>query len=135
MTTEGNLAGTRLLVDVDGTLAFDDSSLPYCKRLPRHDVIARVNDLHARGVRIIIYSARNMRTYSGNLGLINKNTLPVLLSWLDRHEVKFDEIHMGKPWCGTEGFYVRDSTIRPDQFVSLAMDEIRDLLVDVSGAQ
>lgn len=113
-----------LVVDVDGTLTRDDADLPYCDREPRRDVIARVNQLHGRGVRIVIYSARNMRTYGGNLGLINLHTLPVLVAWLDRHGVRYDEIHMGKPWCGTEGFYVRRNGIRPDRFVTLSLDEV-----------
>lgn len=118
----------RLIVDVDGTLTHDDSRIPYTERVPRADVIARVNELHRRGARIIIYSARNMRTYKGNMGLINKNTLPVLMDWLAQHGVTYDEIHMGKPWCGTDGFYVQSRSIRPDGFVKLSIDNIVGML-------
>jgi capsule biosynthesis phosphatase len=123
----------RLIVDVDGTLTRDDSSVPYSERMPRSDVIARVNGLHARGVRIIIYSARNMRTYKGNVGLINKNTLPVLMGWLERHGVRYDEIHMGKPWCGADGFYIQSRSLRPDSFVTLPFEEIETMLGLESG--
>lgn len=118
----------RLIVDVDGTLTHDDSSVPYSDRRPRSDVIARVNALHARGARIIIYSARNMRTHKGNVGLINKHTLPILMEWLERHGVSYDEIHMGKPWCGTDGFYIQARSLRPDSFVTLAVEEIAAML-------
>jgi len=118
----------RLIVDVDGTLTFNDSSVSYINQKPRRDVIARVNALHERGVRIIIYSARNMRTYRGNVGLINKNTLPVLIKWLEVHGVCYDEIHIGKPWCGIDGFYVQSGSIRPDRFVSLPIKEIEAML-------
>src|SRR5690554_153194 len=97
----------KLIVDVDGTLTQDTPNIDYSHKLPRLDVIDKINSLHMRGVRIVIYSARNMRTYKGNLGLINKHTLPVLINWLDRHEVRYDEIYMGKPWCGTDGFYIQ----------------------------
>lgn len=127
-------AGTCLIVDVDGTLVQDDPALPYDERLPRADVIARVNGLHGLGVRIVIYSARNMRTHEGNLGLINLHTLPDLLSWLDRHGVCYDEVHMGKPWCGTEGFYVRVNGIRPDRFLTLPLKDIQAMLT-MSSAQ
>jgi len=118
----------RLIVDVDGTLTYNDSSVPYIEQKPRSDVIARVNALHERGVRIVIYSARNMRTYAANVGLINKNTLPLLMNWLEIHRVRYDEIHIGKPWCGTDGFYVQSSSIRPNRFVSLPINEIEAML-------
>lgn len=125
----------RLIVDVDGTLTLDDTSVSYGERQPRRDVIERVNALHARGVRIVIYSARNMRTYEGNVGLVNKHTLPVLMEWLDRHNVRYDEIHMGKPWCGSEGFYVQSRSLRPDRFLSLPLEEIEALLGLADGGE
>jgi capsule biosynthesis phosphatase len=118
----------RLIVDVDGTLTYDDFSSPYSERVPRSDVIARINALHGRGAKIIIYSARNMSTYKGNLGLINKNTLPILIDWLKKHGVCYDEIHMGKPWCGQHGFYIQSRSLRPDSFVRYSVDEIACML-------
>ena len=135
MTALRNITETFLIVDVDGTLAQDDPNLPYRDRLPRRDVIARVNELHRRGVQITIYSARNMRTYEGNLGLINLHALPVLLSWLERHGVCYHEIHMGKPWCGTEGFYVRVNGIRPERFLELPLEDIEEMLCTISEQQ
>lgn len=130
-----NTPEMRLIVDVDGTLVKDDPSLPYSDRLPRRDVIARVNELHRRGVHIVVYSARNMRTYEGNLGLINLHTLPVLVAWLERHGVCYHEIHMGKPWCGTEGFYVRANGIRPGRFLERPIEEIEAMLSKSSKQQ
>jgi capsule biosynthesis phosphatase len=124
-----------LIVDVDGTLTRDDPDLPYSDREPRREVIARVNQLYHRGVRIVLYSARNMRTYGGNIGLINLHTLPVLVAWLDRHAVCYHEIHMGKPWCGTGGFYVRANGIRPDRFVTLPLEEVEAMIPAGSGGR
>lgn len=118
----------RIILDVDGTLTVDDPRVDYAERLPRRDVIERVNRLHRRGATIVVYSARNMRTYRGNLGKIHKHTLPVLLAWLERHSVAFDEIHMGKPWCGAEGFYVRDRSMRPSEFLALSESELDERL-------
>jgi len=86
--------------------------------------------LHKEGVKIIVYSARNMRTYENNIGKINKHTLPILIEWLERHNVHYDEIHMGKPWCGTDGFYVQDRSIRPSRFLEMPIDQI---LLALSG--
>ena len=56
------------------------------------------------------------------------NTLPVIIDWLDKHNVPYDEIYVGKPWCGFEGFYVDDKAIRPSEFVNLSYSEIMELL-------
>ena len=80
------------------------------------------------GFKIVIHSARNMRTYDGNLGLINANTLSVVIRWLDENEVPYDEILMGKPWCGFDGFYVDDKAIRPNEFKELTYQQIKELL-------
>jgi capsule biosynthesis phosphatase len=118
----------RLVFDLDGTIALDDPARPYPERLPNRPLIARLKEYQAQGFEIVIASARNMRTYGGDLGKINAHTLPVILAWLARHDVPYDEIHVGKPWCGTEGFYVDDKSIRPSEFVALTREEIAALL-------
>jgi len=47
---------------------------------------------------------------------------------LVRHEIPYDELYVGKPWCGFEGFYVDDKAIRPDELVKLSYAEICQLL-------
>jgi capsule biosynthesis phosphatase len=69
-----------------------------------------------------------MRTFEGNVGKINIHTLPVVTEWLDRHDVPYDEIHVGKPWCGFEGFYIDDRAIRPSEFTRLTPEEIEALI-------
>jgi capsule biosynthesis phosphatase len=78
----------------------------------------------------VIHSSRNMRTYEGNLGQINKHTLPIMIEWLARHEVPYDEILVGKPWCGFDGFYIDDCSIRPSEFMSMSLEEITAMLKD-----
>ena len=119
----------RLVFDLDGTLALDEPELSYAERRPNLAVIERLRDYRAQGFEIVICSARNMRTHQGSIGKINALTLPIILDWLARHDIPYDEIHVGKPWCGTEGFYVDDKAIRPSEFVSLGLEEIRTLLV------
>jgi len=69
-----------------------------------------------------------MRTHEGRIGKINAETAPVLLEWLDEKEVPYDEIHLGKPWCGHEGFYVDDKALRPSEFLSMEHEEIQAML-------
>jgi capsule biosynthesis phosphatase len=118
----------RLVIDLDGTLTIDDPLLDYADRLPRADLVAKLRAYKAAGVEIVIQSARNMRTHGGQIGKINAYTLPVIIAWLDRHDVPYDEIHVGKPWCGDDGFYVDDRAIRPSEFLRLSETEIGALL-------
>ncbi|HEX5378851.1 MAG TPA: capsular biosynthesis protein [Phenylobacterium sp.] len=115
----------RLVFDLDGTIALDDPSRPYAEREPNIALVAKIRAYRAQGFTIVIASSRNMRTHEGNIGKINALTLPVILDWLARHEIPFDEVHVGKPWCGTDGFYVDDKAVRPSEFVTLGYEEIR----------
>jgi len=118
----------RLVFDLDGVLTIDDSSRSYADREPNLPVIDKLRDYRARGFEIVICSARNMRTHAGQIGKINAQTLPVILDWLGRHDIPFDEIHVGKPWCGDEGFYVDDRAVRPSEFVALSLGQIQALI-------
>ena len=122
----------RLIVDVDGTLTQSDEDRGYPEKLPRKDVIGRVNGLRQRGAYVLLYTARNMRTYSGDLEKIHLHTLPVLVDWLRHYDVEYDELHLGKPWCGPDGCYVSRNSIRPDDFSALSLDELEQLLTDVA---
>lgn len=117
----------RLIFDLDGTLT-DGLGSDYESATPNSEVIAKLKDYKRSGFEIIISTARNMRTHNGNIGKLNKHTLPVILSWLEKHGVPYDEIYVGKPWCGFEGFYVDDKAIRPSEFCSLTYSEIKLLL-------
>ena len=123
----------RLVIDLDDTLTVADSSKAYSDVDPRPDVVARLRDYKAKGFDIVIHTARNMRTHAGNVGKINVHTLPIITEWLTRHDIPFDEICVGKPWCGTEGFYVDDKAIRPDEFAQLSYDEIQALINPKDG--
>ena len=118
----------RLVFDLDGTLTHDDASVGYADRRPNAAVVEKLRAYRAEGFEIVICSARNMRTFQGQVGKINANTLPVILDWLARHEIPYDEIHVGKPWCGTDGFSVDDKAIRPSEFLAMSHAEIQTLL-------
>jgi capsule biosynthesis phosphatase len=118
----------RIVIDLDGTLTIDDPSRSYADRLPRWDVVERLREYRAMGWSICILTARNMRTYEGNVGKITVHTLPIIHAWLDQHDVPYDEILVGKPWCGPDGFYVDDRALRPDEFARLSPAEVPALI-------
>ncbi|HAN9697662.1 TPA: capsular biosynthesis protein, partial [Escherichia coli] len=74
------------------------------------------------------FTARNMRTYKENIGKINIHTLPVIIDWLNENRVPYDEVIVGKPWCGDEGFYVDDRAIRPSELCNMTLEEISNML-------
>lgn len=117
----------RIIMDLDDTITsnFDGD---YSSVGVNRDVVEKLKEYKKNGFEIVINTSRNMRTYDGNVGKINANTLPIILSWLDEHEIPYDEIYTGKPWCGFEGFYVDDKSIRPSEFAKYTYDEIRQLL-------
>jgi len=116
----------KLVVDLDGTLTQANTS-DYRNVSPREDVIETLKDYKNNGFTITIATARNMRTYEGNVGKINIHTLPIVTEWLNKHNVPYDEILVGKPWCGHEGFYIDDRAVRPSEFASLSLNEINQL--------
>ncbi|ELB2747150.1 capsular biosynthesis protein, partial [Vibrio parahaemolyticus] len=99
---------------------------------PNLDVIEKLKQYKSNGFNIVISTARNMRTYEGNVGKINIHTLPIITEWLERHGVPYDEVLVGKPWCGHEGFYIDDRAIRPSEFARLNIEEIYELLKEES---
>lgn len=117
----------KLVLDIDGTITID-SDKPYSEKPVNEQFVKQMNEYKRMGFEIILFTSRNMRTYDGNIGKINKNTLPTLMTWLEKNEVPYDEIYVGKPWCGFDGFYVDDKAIRPSEFTSLSYEEIQSLL-------
>lgn len=116
-----------IVMDLDGTLTKDGPE-EYSAKKPNIAVIEKCRQLKSEGYKIVINTARNMNSFGGNIGLINTYTLPTILAWLQENEVPFDEIHVGKPWCGTEGFYVDDRAIRPSEFRNLTIEQINKTL-------
>ena len=117
----------RLILDLDDTICFTVDG-DYKNSKPNSAVIESMRAYKAQGFDLIISTSRNVRTYRGNVGKINVNTLPVIIDWLNDNDVPYDEIYVGKPWCGHNGFYVDDKAIRPNEFVSMSYDELVKLL-------
>jgi len=117
----------RIIIDLDETICFTSNG-DYANSKPNHNLISKIKEYKSKGFEIVVNTSRNMRTYNGNVGKINANTLPIIIGWLEKHNVPYDEIYTGKPWCGFEGFYVDDRSIRPREFEELSHQEIINLL-------
>lgn len=111
--------------DIDGTICpIKSKSERYEDLKPYTDVVEKIRFYKYNGARIILFTSRNMNSYNGNLGLINKNTARILLAWLDKWDIPYDEIFYGKPWPGHKGFYVDDRAVRPDEFLTMSLDDL-----------
>jgi len=117
----------RLIVDLDNTISITSKG-DYLNSKPNIELIDMLQEYKRKGFEIVIFTSRNMRTHKNNIGKINIYTLPNILDWLNTSNVPFDEVIVGKPWCGFEGFYVDDKAIRPSEFISNSYEQIQEIL-------
>ncbi len=120
--------GYTLVFDIDGTLCpVKRKEERYEDVVPYPDMVEKLRYYHDGGAKIVLFTSRNMNSFDRNIGLINKVTARVLLDWLDRWEIPYDELIYGKPWPGHKGFYIDDRTVRPDEFLSKSLTELDEL--------
>ena len=117
----------KLVIDLDDTISVTEHG-DYVNSKPVKKTVDMISLYKEQGFYIVIHSARNMRTYNGEVGLINIHTLPNIIEWLKKNDIPFDEIIVGKPWCGYDGFYIDDKAIRPSEFHSMSFEQIKELL-------
>ena len=116
------------IFDIDGTLCpIKKKNEKYEDLVPYAHMVERLRYYKQNGAKIVLFTSRNMNSYNGNIGLINKNTASVLMKWLDKWSIPYDEIIYGKPWPGHKGFYVDDRTIRPDEFLNCTLEQLNEI--------
>ena len=115
--------------DVDGTLCpIKKEDERYEDLVPYSEMVDKIREYKEGGAKIVFLTSRNMNSFGGNIGLINAKTAKVLLEWLDKWEIPYDEIIYGKPWPGHHGFYVDDRTVRPSEFLSKNVEELDEIV-------
>jgi len=107
----------RICFDLDNTLCENkQEGEKYEDVLPKPDAIEYLNELRNNGHYIIIFTARNMLTHNNNLGKIIANQAPIVIDWLKKHNIPYDELLFGKPLAD---YYVDDKAIRFTDFKTL----------------
>ena len=82
---------------VDGTLCpIKKKDERYEDLVPYSAMVERLRYYKEKGAKIILYTSRNMNSFNGNLGLINKHTAAVLSEWLRKWDIPYDEIVYGR---------------------------------------
>ncbi|MGE5329284.1 MAG: capsular biosynthesis protein [Deltaproteobacteria bacterium] len=117
-----------LIFDVDGTLCpIKEKGEKYEDLVPYSNMVNKLREYKQQGARIVLFTSRNVNSYNGNIGLINANTAKIMLAWLDKWEIPYDEIIYGKPWAGFRGIYVDDRAVRPDELLNYSFEELEIL--------
>ena len=117
-----------LIFDVDGTLCpLKKENQEYIDLVPDEAMVEKMIAYKNRGAKIVLFSSRNMKTYGGNLGMINANTAVVMREWLEKWGIPYDEIYFGKPWPGQRGLYIDDRAVRPDEFLEHTFEEMEEI--------
>ncbi len=115
-------------MDIDGTLCpIKKKDEKYEDLRPYTAIVDKIREYKNEGAKIVLFTSRNMNSYQGNIGLINANTAKILLKWLEKWEIPYDEIIYGKPWPGHEGFYVDDRAVRPDEFLKYSPQQLKEI--------
>lgn len=100
----------RICIDLDGVVAdFKRGDETYSDVRVISGAREKISALRASGHYIILYTARHMKTCSGNVGLAIGRVGLVTLEWLRRNHIEYDEIFFGKPWAD---IYIDDNAHR-----------------------
>lgn len=101
----------RFCFDLDNTIVtYPVVPGDYATVRPIHSVIDYINFLYNNGHTIIVYTARRMKTHSGNAVMAEKEIGDLTRKTLLDFGVKYHELHFGKPYAD---FYVDDLSITP----------------------
>ena len=115
--------------DVDGTICpIKKENERYEDLVPYKEMVDKIREYKNGGAKIVLLTSRNMNSFNCNIGLINARTAKILLEWLDKWDIPYDEIVYGKPWPGHHGFYVDDRTVRPSEFLEKSVDELDEIV-------
>ena len=96
--------------DIDNVICKTNLLNQYNKSTPKKEAINKINQL-SKKYNIIIFTARGMGRYNGNLSKVKKNLLPLTKKQLKLWGVKYNKLIMGKP---SYDFFVDDKSYNYD---------------------
>ena len=105
-----------LVIDIDKTICESPPENDYSKCKPIKNFCSKLREENKKGTYIILYTSRNVRTFKGNIGLINKYTSVILIEWLKNNDIPYDEIYFNKPWGFGDLNYIDDKFLSIEEF-------------------
>ncbi len=121
----------KIIVDLDGTITIDNPSLDYSDKEVNWNIVEALKIAKLNKYQIVIHTARNMKTYNGDIDKIHEYTKPKAIKWLKKNKVPFDDVKFGKPWSGKVGYYVDDRALHPEEFSFRFLSYFSDKTVDI----
>lgn len=108
-----------IVFDLDDTICFtnhqyDDVKRKYREAKPNTTVINGMKKLHEEGFHITILTARRMLTHNEDIDAIIKDVGLITQEWLSQHDVPYDRLIWGKPYC--THYYVDDKAMNLEDF-------------------
>lgn len=107
----------KLIIDLDNTITVDESASVYESKKPNSEVVEAMKNAEQLGMSSTIFSSRNMKTFDGDLKKIEAITKPIAENWLKENDIHYLDLILGKPWCGSEGWYVDDKNLNIEEFI------------------
>jgi capsule biosynthesis phosphatase len=90
----------RICFDFDNTLVtYPKIPADYTSVEPISENIEFARFLKKLGCTIIVYTARRMKTHSGNVGKITADVGKITIDTLDNFAIPYDELYFGKPYA------------------------------------
>ena len=83
--------------DIDNVICKTNTTKNYSKSVPIKKNIKVINEAYNNGFNIILYTARYMGRYNGNVSKVKKHIKPFTLKQLKKWGVKYHKIYFGKP--------------------------------------
>jgi capsule biosynthesis phosphatase len=116
----------RFCFDLDNTLVtYPKIQNDYTTVEPITKNIELLRYLKNMGNTIIIYTARRMKTHSGNVGKIICDVGQITLNTLNKFKIPYDEIYFGKPYAH---YYIDDLAVNcndnMEKYLGYYMDKI-----------
>ena len=100
--------------DLDNTICRTDGK-DYVSSTPLTEIINRINYLYDDGHEIIIFTARGMGKFNGNVKLVYEHYYEMTKSQLDNWNIKYHELILGKP---SFDFFIDDKNFSIQEFKS-----------------
>ncbi len=83
--------------DVDNIICKTNSNNDYLKSKPIKKNIKIINKSYDKGFEIILYTARYMGRYNGDISKVKRKIKPLTLRQLKKWGVKYHKVYFGKP--------------------------------------
>jgi capsule biosynthesis phosphatase len=110
----------KICIDIDGVLCeLRKPDQTYAGLQPVRGAVEKMKSLKQAGHYLILCTARHMATCNSNVGLVVARQGKILLDWLAKNEIPYDEIWFGKPHADV---YLDDNGFRFTNWNEISAD-------------